>query len=134
LPLPVRNERGEGRGEGQPTADTPACLQARPPSSPQPSPPSAGGEGDERGAQKAYSAGERDGVRGQSDAPAGSSFVVRPEVCGRSSRDDRILCPDAAMLAQLASRRADFVSGELLAPIYLVEAIFVKAPTPRIIR
>ncbi|HEY2953574.1 MAG TPA: DNA polymerase IV, partial [Verrucomicrobiae bacterium] len=50
LPLPVRNERGEGRGEGHPTADTPAHLQARRPSSPQPSPPSAGGEGEEPGA------------------------------------------------------------------------------------
>ncbi|HEY2953477.1 MAG TPA: response regulator, partial [Verrucomicrobiae bacterium] len=46
LPLPVRNERGEG----PPTADTPADLQARRPSSPQPSPPSADGEGDESGA------------------------------------------------------------------------------------
>jgi hypothetical protein len=50
LPLPVRNERGEGRGEGDPTADTPTYPQARRPSSPQPSPPSAGGEGEETGA------------------------------------------------------------------------------------
>ncbi|HEY2951764.1 MAG TPA: hypothetical protein VGK40_04225 [Verrucomicrobiae bacterium] len=54
LPLPVRNERGEGRGEGHPTADTPTQLQARPPSSPQPSPPSAGGEGEETGALNTY--------------------------------------------------------------------------------
>ncbi|HEY2951455.1 MAG TPA: SDR family NAD(P)-dependent oxidoreductase [Verrucomicrobiae bacterium] len=53
LPLPVRNER-EGRGEGHPTADTPAHLQARRPSSPQPSPPSAGGEGEETGALNPY--------------------------------------------------------------------------------
>ena len=45
LPLPVRNERGEGRGEGEFTADAPAHLQARRPSSPHPSPSSAGGEG-----------------------------------------------------------------------------------------
>jgi len=37
LPLPARNERGEGRGEEPP--------QINRPSSPQPSPPSAGGEG-----------------------------------------------------------------------------------------
>src|SRR5881397_1072363 len=54
LPLPVRNERGEGRGEGHRTADTPAHLQARRPSSPQPSPPSAGGEGEETGALSTY--------------------------------------------------------------------------------
>src|SRR5438309_1200897 len=46
LPLLVRNERGEGWGEGHPSADTPDHLQARRPSSPQPSPPSAGGEGE----------------------------------------------------------------------------------------
>src|ERR1051326_790266 len=38
-PLPVRNERGEGRREGHSTADTPARLHAEGPSSPQPSPP-----------------------------------------------------------------------------------------------
>ena len=38
LPLPVRHERGEGRGEGAP--------QPGQPTSPQPSPPAAGGEGD----------------------------------------------------------------------------------------
>ncbi|HEY2951778.1 MAG TPA: hypothetical protein VGK40_04295, partial [Verrucomicrobiae bacterium] len=54
LPLPVRNERGEGRGEGHPTADTPAHLQPRGPSSPRPSPPSAGGEGIETGAPNTY--------------------------------------------------------------------------------
>jgi lipid A disaccharide synthetase len=43
LPLPVRNERGEG----YPIADTTAHLQAGRPSSPQPSPPSEGGEGED---------------------------------------------------------------------------------------
>src|SRR5436309_3124483 len=62
-PLPVRNERGEGRGEGHPTADTPAHLQARRPSSPQPSPPSAGGEGEDTSALNTYDAdwSDRDG-------------------------------------------------------------------------
>ena len=54
LPRPVRNERGEGRGEGHLTADAPPHLQARRPSSPQPSPPSAGGEGEETGALNTY--------------------------------------------------------------------------------
>src|ERR1041385_1876408 len=49
LPLLVRNERGEGRGEGDSTADTPARLQAR-----QPSPPSAGGEGEELTTLRTY--------------------------------------------------------------------------------
>ena len=45
-------QRQWGRGEGHPTADTPTRLQARRPSSPHPSPPSAGGEGEETGALK----------------------------------------------------------------------------------
>ncbi|HEY2951596.1 MAG TPA: methyltransferase [Verrucomicrobiae bacterium] len=56
LPLPVRNERGEGRGEGRPTADEPAHLEAKRPSSPRPSPPSEGGEGDQPGALNTNSA------------------------------------------------------------------------------
>ncbi len=54
LPLPVRNERGEGRGEGHPTADTRTQLKARRPASPQPSPPSAGGEGEDPSALNTY--------------------------------------------------------------------------------
>ncbi|HEY2952883.1 MAG TPA: L-lactate permease [Verrucomicrobiae bacterium] len=54
-PLPVRNERGEGWGEGYFTADAPANLQARGPSSPHPSPPSAGGEGEKPGAPNSVS-------------------------------------------------------------------------------
>jgi cbb3-type cytochrome oxidase maturation protein len=46
LPLPVRNKRGEGHS----TADTAVHVYAGRPSSPQPSPPSAGGEGEEIGA------------------------------------------------------------------------------------
>ena len=40
---------------------------------------------------------------------------------------ERILFPNAAMLAQLASARTDFVTGEKLEPIYLRETTFVKA-------
>ena len=39
----------------------------------------------------------------------------------------KVLFPSAAMLAQLASPRADFVSGKKLEPIYLRETTFVKA-------
>ena len=40
----------------------------------------------------------------------------------------KILFPSAAMLAQLAATRTDFVAGEKLEPIYLRETTFVKAP------
>ena len=50
LPLPVRNERGEGH----PISGAPAHLLSRPPSSPHPSPPSAGGEGEESGARDTH--------------------------------------------------------------------------------
>ena len=50
LPLPVRNERGEGRGEGRLIANEPAQPQSNRPSSPLPSPPAAGGEGEASGA------------------------------------------------------------------------------------
>lgn len=45
----------------------------------------------------------------------------------------RSLFPDAAMLAQLAGAKTNFVSGEKLTPIYLREVSFVKAPPPRVI-
>ena len=51
LPLPVRNERGEG----QPAAEIPALLAAEKPSSSRPSPPSAGGEREKSGAPNTYS-------------------------------------------------------------------------------
>ncbi len=45
----------------------------------------------------------------------------------------RVLFPRAAMLAQLAAGRTDFVSGDRLEPIYLRKTSFIKAPPPRII-
>lgn len=39
----------------------------------------------------------------------------------------------AAVLAQLAAARSDFVPGEQLQPIYLRETTFVKAPPPRVL-
>jgi len=41
------------------------------------------------------------------------------------------LFPSAATLARLASGRSDFVSGDKLAPIYLREPGFTKAPPPK---
>ena len=41
--------------------------------------------------------------------------------------------PSALSLAQLASARGDFVSGDKLEPIYLRPTAFIKAPPPRII-
>ncbi len=45
----------------------------------------------------------------------------------------RVLLPDAGVLGQLASSRTNFVSGDLLAPIYLRDVTFVKAPLARVI-
>ena len=42
-----------------------------------------------------------------------------------------VLWPRAALLAALAGGRRDFVAGEQLAPIYLRETSFVKAPAGR---
>ena len=41
------------------------------------------------------------------------------------------LCPDAAILAQLAANRMDFQPGETIEPIYLRPTEFVKAPSLR---
>jgi len=43
----------------------------------------------------------------------------------------RDLFPDAAILGRLACGRTDFTPGENLAPIYLRETAFKKAPPPR---
>ncbi|HTH48825.1 MAG TPA: tRNA (adenosine(37)-N6)-threonylcarbamoyltransferase complex dimerization subunit type 1 TsaB [Candidatus Limnocylindria bacterium] len=43
------------------------------------------------------------------------------------------LFPSAAIAAQLAESRAMFVPAETLAPVYLREAAFVKAPPPRVV-
>src|SRR6185295_2982946 len=67
-PSPREERTGRGPlGEGHPTADIPAQRQARRPSSPHPSPPSAGGAGEERGAintsSRSSSAARRSGDR-----------------------------------------------------------------------
>jgi tRNA threonylcarbamoyl adenosine modification protein YeaZ len=42
-----------------------------------------------------------------------------------------VLFPEATMLATLAAHRSNFIAGEKLAPIYLRETNFVKAPPAR---
>jgi tRNA threonylcarbamoyladenosine biosynthesis protein TsaB len=56
---------------------------------------------------------------------AGQKDVIRvgPEI-------DRKLYPTATAVAQLASERTDFISGEKLEPIYLRETTFVKTSPP----
>lgn len=44
---------------------------------------------------------------------------------------ERLVFPSAATVAGLASGRADFLPGEKLAPVYLRETNFVKAPAGR---
>ncbi len=57
--------------------------------------------------------------------------VVGPDV-HRWFPNGTPLFPEAAILGQLASRRADFVPGEALEPIYLRPISFVKAPPVRV--
>lgn len=44
---------------------------------------------------------------------------------------NRLIFPDALVLARLAAQRNDFVRGKQLEPIYLRETSFVKAAPPR---
>jgi tRNA threonylcarbamoyl adenosine modification protein YeaZ len=57
--------------------------------------------------------------------------VVGPEAA--RFRGGRPLFPRAAVLAELARGREDFIAGELMEPVYLRETAFVKAPPPRIL-
>ncbi|MEW6306939.1 MAG: tRNA (adenosine(37)-N6)-threonylcarbamoyltransferase complex dimerization subunit type 1 TsaB [Verrucomicrobiota bacterium] len=59
-------------------------------------------------------------------------MVIGPEVT-RWFQAGRIVVPDAATLAALAAQRSHFVPADQLAPIYLREASFVKAPPPRVL-
>ena len=59
-------------------------------------------------------------------------FLVGPEVDKWFSRS-RIVFPRAAILAQLASSRSDYIPAEKLEPLYLRETKFIKAPPPRIL-
>jgi tRNA threonylcarbamoyl adenosine modification protein YeaZ len=59
-------------------------------------------------------------------------MMVGPEAT-RWFSSGRQIWPRAAVLAQLASGRKEFVEGEKLEPIYLRETTFVKAPPSRVI-
>lgn len=58
-------------------------------------------------------------------------MLVGPEVT-KWFPDGRIIFPRAAVVAELAARRSDFVPGEGLVPIYLRETNFVKSPPVRV--
>ena len=58
--------------------------------------------------------------------------IIGPEVT-RWFPSGQIVFPRAAMLAKLASGRADAASSEVLEPVYLRETTFVKAPPPRVV-
>ena len=47
-------------------------------------------------------------------------------------RGNRVVFPDALVLARLAAGRTDFLRGEQLEPIYLRQTSFVKAPPARV--
>lgn len=57
-------------------------------------------------------------------------LLTGPEVT-RWFPNGKLVFPQAATLAQLASTRSDFATGEKLDPIYLRETTFVKAPPTR---
>lgn len=60
----------------------------------------------------------------------GGDQLVGPEVT-RWFPNGKIVFPQAAALARLATTRSDFLPGEKLDPIYLRETTFVKAPPAR---
>ncbi|MCI0748042.1 MAG: tRNA (adenosine(37)-N6)-threonylcarbamoyltransferase complex dimerization subunit type 1 TsaB [Verrucomicrobia subdivision 3 bacterium] len=63
-----------------------------------------------------------------SELAARGETLIGPEP---AVEGNRLIYPDAATLARLASLRTDFVPGERLEPIYLRETAFVKAAPPR---
>jgi tRNA threonylcarbamoyladenosine biosynthesis protein TsaB len=65
----------------------------------------------------------------QSRATEGG-VLIGPEVT-KWFPGGRIIFPRAAVLAELAARRSDFVPGEKLEPVYLRETNFVKSPPRR---
>ncbi|MGO8837728.1 MAG: tRNA (adenosine(37)-N6)-threonylcarbamoyltransferase complex dimerization subunit type 1 TsaB [Limisphaerales bacterium] len=70
-------------------------------------------------------------TRAEVGARAGAGeILIGPEVT-RWFPNGRLVFPRAAMLGQLALGRNDFAAGDTLAPIYLRETNFVKAPPGR---
>lgn len=93
---------------------------------------------------------QRDGLRGNVrfaiDAQRGEFYVASYEIGDHEFNETTPLhiapkaegatmnvFPTAAVLAELAARRSDFVNADKLEPIYLRETSFVKAPPPRTI-
>lgn len=60
------------------------------------------------------------------------ALLIGPEVVNWFPAGRRVF-PRAAILAQLAAGRTDFVPGEKVEPIYLRETRFVKAPPSRVL-
>jgi tRNA threonylcarbamoyladenosine biosynthesis protein TsaB len=54
------------------------------------------------------------------------------EICAGPEMEPAVF-PAAAMVARLAAGRTDFLPGETLAPVYLRETSFVKAPLHRVL-
>ncbi len=63
---------------------------------------------------------------------SGGDLVMGPEA-GKWFPHGRAVFPRAAMLAQLAAKRSDFVRADALEPLYLRETKFVKAPPRRVL-
>jgi tRNA threonylcarbamoyl adenosine modification protein YeaZ len=59
-------------------------------------------------------------------------MIVGPDVV-KGFATGRVLFPEAAAVGRLVVGRNDSVNGEELAPIYLRETTFVKAPPPRVL-
>jgi tRNA threonylcarbamoyladenosine biosynthesis protein TsaB len=78
------------------------------------------------------SAGERREISPLKIVPAAEVAARRAagELCAGPELERRLF-PTAATLAALAAERTDFLPGEKLAPVYLRETSFVKAPLSR---
>ena len=68
----------------------------------------------------------------QVESRAGAGEILTGPEVTKWFPSGKTLFPSATMLAKLAARRTDFSAGGQLAPIYLREANFVKAPPARV--
>jgi tRNA threonylcarbamoyladenosine biosynthesis protein TsaB len=85
-------------------------------------------------AEWAITAGERREVTPLKIVPAAALAARQAagEICAGPEMP-RVAYPSAATVAALAAGRTDFLPGERLAPVYLRETGFVKAPVARVI-
>ena len=63
---------------------------------------------------------------------AAGETMIGPEVTRWFPRGE-VMFPEAAVIAELAASRTDFLAGEKMEPIYLRETNFIKAPPLRVI-